>query len=76
MMVGRIVVGLRQLQPSPPRGPGIDMQAVQFLVEEIGTSLSPGAQDLMDMVHIQQKVSTEQQKHSLQFGLNLTQTCW
>ncbi|XP_008313255.1 ATPase PAAT [Cynoglossus semilaevis] len=55
VMVGRIVVGLRQLQPSPPRGPGIDMQAVQFLVEEIGTSLSPGAQDLMDMVHIQQK---------------------
>lgn len=52
----RLVVGLQQLQPCLARGPGIDMQQVQCLVEEMGTSLSPGAQNLMDMVHFQQKV--------------------
>ncbi|KAE8283825.1 putative protein C10orf88-like protein [Larimichthys crocea] len=54
----RLVVGLQQLQPCLARGPGIDMQQVQCLVEEMGTSLSPGAQNLMDMVHFQQKNQT------------------
>lgn len=49
-------MGLKPLQPCPVRGPGIDMQQVQCLVEEMGTSLSPGAQNLMDMVHFQQQV--------------------
>ncbi|XP_068162220.1 ATPase PAAT [Antennarius striatus] len=55
IMVCRVTVGLQQLQPFLPRGPGIDMEQVQCLVEEMGTSLSPGAQNLMDMVHFQQK---------------------
>ncbi|XP_076616233.1 ATPase PAAT isoform X1 [Chaetodon auriga] len=58
VLVCRVLVGLRQLQPCPARGPGIDMQQVQCLVEEMGTSLSPGAQNLMDMVHFQQKNQT------------------
>ncbi|TKS89338.1 hypothetical protein D9C73_023463 [Collichthys lucidus] len=58
VLVCRLVVGLQQLQPCPARGPGIDMQQVQCLVEEMGTSLSPGAQNLMDMVHFQQKNQT------------------
>ncbi|XP_072229889.1 ATPase PAAT [Leuresthes tenuis] len=58
VLVGRIVVGLQPLQPSPTRGPGIDLQQVQCLVEEMGTSLSPGAQNLMDMVQFQQKNQT------------------
>ncbi|XP_034715895.1 ATPase PAAT [Etheostoma cragini] len=58
VLVCRIIVGLQQLQPCAARGPGIDMQQVQCLVEEMGTSLSPGAQNLMDMVHFQQKNQT------------------
>ncbi|XP_068585383.1 ATPase PAAT [Cebidichthys violaceus] len=56
--VCRVLVGLRALRPCAARGPGIDMQQVQCLVEEMGTSLSPGAQNLMEMVHFQQKNQT------------------
>ncbi|TDG97687.1 hypothetical protein EPR50_G00210410 [Perca flavescens] len=58
VLVARVIAGLQQLQPCAARGPGIDMQQVQCLVEEMGTSLSPGAQNLMDMVHFQQKNQT------------------
>ncbi|XP_008285359.1 ATPase PAAT [Stegastes partitus] len=58
VLVCRVVVGLQSLQPGPARGPGIDMQQVQCLVEEMGTNLSPGAQNLMDMVQFQQKNQT------------------
>ena len=54
-------MGLQQLQPGPVRGPGINMEQVQCLVEEMGTSLSPGAQNLMEMVHFQQKVGVKEQ---------------
>ena len=69
-------MGLRPLEPTdasvPCPGPGpdlglglglgqsIDMERVQSMVQEMGTSLSPGAQSLMDMVQIQQKVRTFQ----------------
>lgn len=46
-----------QVPSSPAYGATIDMQQVQSLVEEMGTSLSPGAQNLMDMVRVQQLVS-------------------
>lgn len=55
VLVCRVVVVLQALRPPPPRGPGIDLQQVQSLMEEMGTSLSPGAQNLMDMVQVQQK---------------------
>uniref|UniRef100_A0A1A7WD03 Chromosome 10 open reading frame 88 n=1 Tax=Iconisemion striatum TaxID=60296 RepID=A0A1A7WD03_9TELE len=55
VLVCRVVVGLQELQPGPAHGPGIDLQQVQCLVEEMGTSLSPGAQNLLDMVQFQQK---------------------
>ncbi|XP_013878817.1 ATPase PAAT [Austrofundulus limnaeus] len=58
VLVCRIIVGLQELQPGPVRGPGIDLQQVQSLVEEMGTSLSPGAQHLMDMVQFQQRNQT------------------
>lgn len=58
VLVCRVVAGLRRLQPGPTRCPGIDMQQVQSLVEEMGTNLSPGAQNLMDMVQFQQKNQT------------------
>ncbi|XP_033467085.1 ATPase PAAT [Epinephelus lanceolatus] len=58
VLVCRVIVGLQPLPPCAARGPGIDMQQVQCLVEEMGTSLSPGAQHLMDMVHFQQKNQT------------------
>lgn len=56
VLVCRVIVGLQELRPGPARGPGIDLQQVQSLVEEMGTSLSPGAQHLMDMVQFQQRV--------------------
>lgn len=58
VLVCRVLVGLQALQPCPSRGPGINMQQVQSLVDEMGTSLSPGAQNLMEMVHFQQKNQT------------------
>ncbi|XP_061564480.1 ATPase PAAT isoform X3 [Cololabis saira] len=58
VQVCSVVVGLQSLQPGPDRGPGIDLQQVQSLVQEMGTSLSPAAQNLMDMVQHQQKNQT------------------
>ncbi|XP_040033208.2 ATPase PAAT [Gasterosteus aculeatus] len=55
VLVCRVIVGLQRSRPCAARGAGIDMQQVQCLVEEMGASLSPGAQNLMDMVHLQQK---------------------
>lgn len=51
---------LTDCSPSPGLGPSIDMQRVQTLVEEMGSSLSPGAQSLMEMVNVQQKVMWSQ----------------
>ncbi|XP_030019288.1 uncharacterized protein C10orf88 homolog isoform X2 [Sphaeramia orbicularis] len=56
--VHQVVVGLQTLGPGRFHGAGIDMQQVQSLVDEMGASLSPGAQNLMDMVHFQQKNQT------------------
>lgn len=36
--------------------PGIDLQCVQTMMKEMGTTLSPGAQNLMELVQCQQKV--------------------
>ncbi|CAJ1081361.1 ATPase PAAT [Xyrichtys novacula] len=58
VLVCRVIVGLRSLQAPPVCGPGIDMQQVQVLVDQMGASLSPGAQNLMDMVQFQQKNQT------------------
>ncbi|KAM7381095.1 hypothetical protein PAMA_012095 [Pampus argenteus] len=58
VLVCRVLVGLRPLPPCPARGSAINMQHVQSLVDEMGTSLSPGAQNLMDMVQFQQKNQT------------------
>ncbi|KAM7370350.1 hypothetical protein PAMP_009905 [Pampus punctatissimus] len=58
VFVCRVLVGLRPLPPCPARGSAINMQHVQSLVDEMGTSLSPGAQNLMDMVQFQQKNQT------------------
>ncbi|XP_074519954.1 ATPase PAAT [Halichoeres trimaculatus] len=58
VLVCRVVVGLHTLQAPPVRGPGINMQQVQCLVDEMGSSLSPGAQNLMEMVQFQQKNQT------------------
>lgn len=57
-MVAKVIVSLQLLQSCPAPNPGIDMQRVQCLMEEMGTSLSPGAQNLMEMVQFQQKVNS------------------
>ncbi|XP_072523049.1 ATPase PAAT isoform X2 [Salminus brasiliensis] len=56
--VARLDVGLRFLQAAQcplSTSPGIDLQRVQAMMEQMGTTLSPGAQNLMEMVQIQQK---------------------
>lgn len=57
VVVAKVIVGLQSLQSRPAQTTSIDMQRVQCLVEEMGTSLSPGAQNLMEMVQFQQKVN-------------------
>ncbi|KAM9424413.1 ATPase PAAT isoform 2-T2 [Pholidichthys leucotaenia] len=57
ILVYQVVVGLQSC-PNVVPGPGIDLQQVQSLVEEMGASLSPGAQNLMEMVQFQQKNQT------------------
>ncbi|GAA6090224.1 ATPase PAAT [Tachysurus ichikawai] len=62
---GRSVVEIRQvavgLQFCPGAefghgpGTGIDLHRVQAMMKEMGTTLSPGAQNLMEMVQFQQK---------------------
>lgn len=41
----------------PSLGSSIDLDRVQTIMESMGSKLSPGAQQLMDMVRYQQKVS-------------------
>uniref|UniRef100_A0A803VNP2 Chromosome 10 open reading frame 88 n=1 Tax=Ficedula albicollis TaxID=59894 RepID=A0A803VNP2_FICAL len=41
----------------PSLGSGIDLDRVQTIMESMGSKLSPGAQQLMDMVRCQQNVS-------------------
>ncbi|XP_054622722.1 ATPase PAAT isoform X2 [Dunckerocampus dactyliophorus] len=61
LMLCGLVVGLRPLQPHPPgtsSDGAVNLQRVQSLVEGMGTTLSPGAQNLMDMVRVQHKNQT------------------
>ncbi|RVE60032.1 hypothetical protein OJAV_G00194930 [Oryzias javanicus] len=58
VLVGRVIVGLQSLQPRPLPVSSIDLQRVQGLVEEMGATLSPGAQNLMEMVQFQQQNSS------------------
>ncbi|XP_026874448.2 ATPase PAAT isoform X2 [Electrophorus electricus] len=53
--VGLLGVGLGKLQADQCAGLGVDLQRVQAMMEEMGTTLSPGAQNLMEMVQFQQK---------------------
>lgn len=41
----------------PSLSSSIDLDRVQTIMESMGSKLSPGAQQLMDMVRCQQKVS-------------------
>ncbi|KAJ0016323.1 hypothetical protein NQD34_014613 [Periophthalmus magnuspinnatus] len=53
-----IAVGVEALHSSVSVNHSIDLQQVQSMMEEMGTSLSPGAQHLMDMVQFQQQNQT------------------
>ncbi|KAI1886959.1 hypothetical protein AGOR_G00201130 [Albula goreensis] len=60
--IGGIVLGLQDdetASSSSTAGPGIDLQRVQSMMESMGATLSPGAQNLMDMVQFQQKNKTD-----------------
>lgn len=66
---GRPVVGIRQMvvglrflpgdKVRPGPGASIDFHCVQTMMEEMGTTLSPGAQNLLEMVQFQQKNKAE-----------------
>uniref|UniRef100_A0A673HJM3 Uncharacterized protein n=1 Tax=Sinocyclocheilus rhinocerous TaxID=307959 RepID=A0A673HJM3_9TELE len=56
--IAHVGVGLEMLkdrQGGPSIDPGIDLQRVLTMMEEMGTTLSPGAQNLMELVQCQQK---------------------
>ncbi|XP_056325810.1 ATPase PAAT [Danio aesculapii] len=56
--VAHVCVGLEMLkdrQGGPKVDPGIDLKEVQAMMEEMGTTLSPGAQNLLELVQCQQK---------------------
>ncbi|XP_077062063.1 ATPase PAAT [Siphateles boraxobius] len=56
--ITHVGVGLETLkdrQGGSSVDPGIDLQRVQTMMEEMGTTLSPGAQNLMELVQCQQK---------------------
>ncbi|XP_058650588.1 ATPase PAAT isoform X2 [Onychostoma macrolepis] len=56
--IAHVGVGLEMLkdrQGGPSIDPGIDLQRVQTMMEEMGSTLSPGAQNLMELVQCQQK---------------------
>lgn len=58
--VSRVVVHARPVlastAPGPPAlGPRIDLERVRAIMESMGSQLSPGAQQLMDMVRCQQQ---------------------
>ncbi|KAG9346060.1 hypothetical protein JZ751_007877 [Albula glossodonta] len=60
--IGGIALGLQDDETagsSSTAGPGIDLQRVQSMMESMGATLSPGAQNLMDMVQFQQKNKTD-----------------
>ncbi|XP_022355923.1 LOW QUALITY PROTEIN: uncharacterized protein C10orf88-like [Enhydra lutris kenyoni] len=60
VFISKIVVQLRRVSAnsstsSPALGSRIDLQRVQTLMEAMGSKLSPGAQQLMNMVKFQQQ---------------------
>ena len=60
MFISKVVVQLRRVSAnsstsSPALGSRIDLQRVQTLMEAMGSKLSPGAQQLMNMVKFQQQ---------------------
>ncbi|KAL8187233.1 UNVERIFIED_CONTAM: hypothetical protein K2H54_040675 [Gekko kuhli] len=66
VLISRILVQV-SMKPVPDfsaLGSGIDLDRVQAIMESMGSKLSPGAQQLLDMVHFQQK-------NGLSFGSKL-----
>lgn len=62
MLITKIVVQVKTVSAKlatdfPSLGSSIDLDRVQMIMESMGSKLSPGAQQLMDMVRCQQKVS-------------------
>ncbi|CAK7300558.1 ATPase PAAT [Vulpes lagopus] len=60
VFISKVVVQLRRVSAnsstsSPALGSRIDLQRVQTLMEAMGSKLSPGAQQLMNMVRFQQQ---------------------
>ncbi|XP_026346734.2 ATPase PAAT-like isoform X1 [Ursus arctos] len=72
VFISKVVVQLRRVSAnsstsSPALGSRIDLQRVQTLMEAMGSKLSPGAQQLMNMVKFQQQncVPTGEQLQSV-----------
>ncbi|KFO75571.1 Uncharacterized protein C10orf88, partial [Cuculus canorus] len=60
VLIRKIVVQVqtvpaKPVMDPPPLGSHIDLDRVQMIMESMGSKLSPGAQQLMDMVRCQQK---------------------
>ncbi|XP_071605733.1 ATPase PAAT [Heliangelus exortis] len=62
VLISKIIVEVKTVSAKlatdfPPLGSSIDLNRVQTIMESMGSKLSPGAQQLMDMVRCQQKNS-------------------
>ncbi|XP_072095584.1 ATPase PAAT isoform X1 [Mobula birostris] len=62
IQIGEIVLGIRRASVNisrgiSPLGNNINLQRVQTMMDSMGTKLSPGAQQLLNMVQFQQKHS-------------------
>ncbi|XP_025774092.1 uncharacterized protein C10orf88 homolog [Puma concolor] len=62
VFISKVVVHMRRVSASsstssPAVGSRIDLRRVQTIMESMGSKLSPGAQQLMDMVRFQQQAS-------------------
>ncbi|XP_054238573.1 ATPase PAAT [Indicator indicator] len=60
VLISKIIVQVKTVSAKPatdfpPLGSSIDLDRVQTIMESMGSKLSPGAQQLMDMVRCQQK---------------------
>uniref|UniRef100_A0A8C5U584 Chromosome 10 open reading frame 88 n=1 Tax=Malurus cyaneus samueli TaxID=2593467 RepID=A0A8C5U584_9PASS len=62
VLISKIIIEVKAVSAKlatdfPSLGSSIDLDRVQTIMESMGSKLSPGAQQLMDMVRCQQKVS-------------------
>lgn len=83
VFVSQVVVHVRPSLAKPPAssaapGPRVDLERVHSLLAAMGSTLSPGAQQLMSMVRFQQQVRFPPcvKKAIVNMPVQLSWVCW